>query len=167
MALKVLRYSNIAEYRQIIRRSLCGQESDLAAVSHETSQKLTTTTIDTRGAAVSSGWWRRFFVLLVVLFVVVLTLRFFFFFQRPRDLGEINKTCTSISSKLCSAYDRCVALPRKKTSAREIRCTLQGCCLRRIRLWMPLPFGFQRSERKLKKTTTTSPLRNFFAAEPR
>ena len=88
MALKVLRYSNIAEYRQIIRRSLCERESDLAAVSHETSQKLTTTTIDTRGAAVSSGWWRRFFVLLVVLFVVVLTLRFFFFFQRPRDLGE-------------------------------------------------------------------------------
>ena len=61
MALKVLRYSNIAEYRQIIRRSLCGQESDLAAVSHETSQKLTTTTIDTRGAAVATinmapGW---------------------------------------------------------------------------------------------------------------
>ena len=29
-------------------------------------------------------------------------------------------------------------LPRKKPSAREIRCTLQGCCLRRIQLSMPL-----------------------------
>ena len=74
---------------------------------------------------------RRLFVLLVVLFVLSWL---FFLFQRPRDFGEINKTRTSTSSRRCTAYHTCVALLWKKTRAREIRCTLQGCCLRRIQL---------------------------------
>ena len=41
----------------------------------------------------------------------VFLLSWLFFFQRPRDFGEINKTRTSTSSKLCTAYDTCVALP--------------------------------------------------------
>ena len=77
--------------------------------------------------------------LVCAVLVIFLLFRLFFCFQRPRDFGEINKTRTSTSSKLCTAYDICVALPRKKPRAREIRCTLQGCWFRRIRLSMPLP----------------------------
>ena len=94
-------------------------------------------------------WWSLYTPLVcAVLVVLVLLSWLFFFFQRPRDLGEINKTRTSTSSKLlCTAYDTCVALPRKKPRAREMRCALQGCCLRRIRLSMPLPRHTLRSLR--------------------
>ena len=73
-----------------------------------------------------------------VFFFVVLT---FLFFPTATWFWEINKTRTSISSKLLCTYRVCHvrSLPRKKPRAREIRCTLQGCCLRRIRLSMPLP----------------------------
>ena len=43
-------------------------------------------------------------------------LDFSFFFERPRDFGEINKTRTSTSSKLCTAYDTCIALLKKKNA---------------------------------------------------
>ena len=81
------------------------------------------------------------------------------------------------SSKLCAAYDTCVPLPRKKPRAREIRWTLQGCCLRRIRLSMPLPRHaalrglplhsvFSDQNVNFKHNNNVTPA-FFFSAEPR
>ena len=79
---------------------------------------------------------RRLFVLLVVLFFC---LDFSSFSNGHVIFGKINQTRTSTSSKLCTAYDTYVALPRENPRAREIRCTVQVCCLGRIRLSMRLP----------------------------
>ena len=100
----------------------------------------------------------------------------FFFFQRPRDFGEVHKTHTSTSSKLCTVYDTCVALPTKKPRAREIRCTLRvvafvafGCrCLCQGTLHCAV-FRFVRFsaiETLASKQQQRLPC-VFFAAEPR
>ena len=51
--------------------------------------------------------------------LVVLTL----FFQRPRAFGEIGKTRASISIRLCTAYDTCVACLGKTQGARDSLCS--------------------------------------------